>query len=107
MNASEARRQARALLAAVALDGLPEPAKAVTGPLFADFAETFWADYARHWKPATQYTNRRALDRDLKPVFGATAVANITRADVMRWRDGLGQRPGVNRRGSLALTQFC
>ena len=103
MNASEARRQARALLAVVALDGLPEPAKAITGPLFADFAETFWADYARHWKPATQYTNRRALDRDLKPVFGATAVADITRADVMRWRDGLGQRPGIFNRALPVL----
>ncbi len=103
MDANAARQQARALLAKVALDGLPEPAKQTAGPLFADFAETFWADYARHWKPATQRTSRGVIDRDLNPVFGAMPLADIRRADVMRWRDGLGQRPGVFNRALPVL----
>lgn len=71
---SEARRQARQKLAEVALDGLPtrKTGKGDTkrSPLMRDYAERFWADYARHWKPSTQIRNRSGIDHHILPAFG-------------------------------------
>jgi integrase len=101
--AEAARGQARALLAKVATKGLPRPAVQRTAPTFEAYVEPFWADYARHWKPLTQTTNRRIIERELKPAFGATTLDRIKRSDVMRWRDDLSDRPGVFNRALPVL----
>ena len=96
MHATEARSAARALLVERATEGLPRRKRqAGTAPTFAEYVETFWRDYARHWKPTTQRRNRRAIVSDLTPVFGDTTVDAISRTDVLRWRDGMGERQGV------------
>lgn len=83
-----ARTQARRLLAEVALDGLPKRAVVKATPTLTDYVDTYWGDIARYWKPSTQNQNRDAWRRDIKPVFGETRVVDITKADVMLWRDG-------------------
>lgn len=93
--APEARRAARALLAAIAIEGLPKPPPRVGAPLLIDYAETFWSDYARHWKPSTRKGARGILERDLIPVFGAVPLDQIRKTDVMRWRDDMSARPLV------------
>ena len=103
LSAGAARGKARALLATVATDGLPRPVVKGEAPSFADYAEAFWADNARHWKPRTQSTNKRHIERELKPVFGHLAVDRIRRADVLRWRDSLSDRQGVFNRALPVL----
>lgn len=87
VDAELARTQARRLLAEVALDGLPKRAVAKASPLLSDFVDTYWSDIARYWKPSTANRNRDAWKRDLFPVFGNVRVADLTPADVTRWRD--------------------
>jgi integrase len=87
VDALTARGEARKRLAEVALDGLPRRVSTKVAPLFADYFEEFWADYARHWKASTQKRNRDAIRRDLLPRFGKMRLDLIGRSDVVRWRD--------------------
>ena len=62
-------------------------------PTFEAYIEPFWSDYARHWKPLAQSTNRGIIERELKPVFGFIVLDRIKRSDVMHWRDEMNSRP--------------
>ena len=99
VTAIEARRMARDKLAEVALDGLPtrktSKASAKRSPLMRDYAERFWTDYARHWKPSTRQRNRTGLDRDILPAFGDRRVGELVKADILFWRDGFAERTGI------------
>lgn len=90
LDAELARTQARRLLAEGALDGLPKRAVVKATPVFSDYVDTYWSDLARHWKASTAKRNREAWRRDLAPVFGAIRVADVTPADIKRWRDDCG-----------------
>jgi hypothetical protein len=97
VDAETARDKARKRLAENKLDGLPTrkkdaPPKSI---LFRDYVDEFLEDYARHWKPSTTYRNKHAITHQLLPVFGNVPLASITRADVMRWRDGMASRSGT------------
>lgn len=98
INARTARTSARVLIERALLDGLPVGQTVRQGrlaPLFREFAPEFWADYAHHWKPSTQQSNRRLIRRELVPIFGATRLDALTRVDALRWRDDLAGRSGV------------
>ena len=106
IDANEARSMARKRLVANRLDGLPKPPAATsrTGPpLFRDYVDAFWADYARHWKPSTQTRNRWVIRKELVPSFGDLSLDAFTRADIVRWRDGLNQKPGTFNRALPVL----
>ena len=45
-------------------------------------------------KPATRESNRLLVRNHILPFFGEMRVADITRAHVRRWFDGLSERPG-------------
>ena len=51
----------------------------------------------RRWKPATRESNRLLVGNHILPFFGEMRVADITRAHVRRWFDGLSERPGSAR----------
>ena len=109
LDAGSARKRARAILAKVCLDGLPEArewgsTRGKTAVLFADYVERFWSDYALHWKPNTQKRSRAAIRRDLVPVFGAMVLSDIARPDIMRWRDDLVRQPGNYNRAVPVLS---
>lgn len=98
--AKAARKLARARLAEAALDGLPTQKQALAmqkkdGPLVRDYVEQFWADYAHHWKPATQQRNYQAIQREIVPHFGDIRVDALRKSDVLFWRDGFAERTGV------------
>jgi integrase len=93
--AEDARTQARGILERAALDGLPVRQRRREVPLFRTYAAEFWRDYAHHWKPSTEVSNARLLRRELLPVFGSLTLDAITRADVLRWRDGMVERGGA------------
>jgi integrase len=105
MSATEARVEARRRLAAAAVHGLPKRAShgPAATPVFADYASEFWRDYARHWKPLTQATNLSIIERELTPIFGATAVDRIRRSDVLRWRDEMAGRAATFNRALPVL----
>lgn len=96
--AEAARAAARARFASVALDGLPspqparKPSRAIS---FREYAPQFWEDYARHWKPTTRDRNHSAIFKELVSIFGRQSVGAIPRADILRWRDGCGERQGA------------
>ena len=91
MTAAEARATALAKIEAARNER-------VTGPLMRDFAEDFMRRQARRWKPATRETNRCLIRDYIAPFFGAMRVADIARADVRRWFDGLSDKPGTANR---------
>jgi hypothetical protein len=103
MSAEAARGKARAMLAAAATVGLPRSALQKQSPTFEAYVELFWSDYARHWKSLTQSTNRRIIERELKPAFGSIALDRIKRSDVMRWRDDMSDQPGTFNRSLPVL----
>ena len=88
VDAALARSQARRLLAEVALDGLPKRAVVKATPIMTDFVAAYWGDIARTWKASTGARNYQSWRTDLAPAFGDMRVSDITRTDVMRWRDG-------------------
>lgn len=95
VDAALARTQARRLLAEVTLDGLPKRAVVKATPTMIDFVAAYWGDIARTWKASTGARNYQAWRNDLAPAFGETRVADITRADVTKWRDSCaGSREG-------------
>jgi len=87
VDALTARGEARKRLAEVALDGLPRRVSVKIAPLFSDYSDEFWTDYARHWKSSTQKRNLDAIRRDLLPRFGTMRLDLIGKSDVVRWRD--------------------
>lgn len=99
ISAQEARRLARAKLAEIALDGLPTRKVDKVGkrqaPLMRDFAKRFWADYARHWKESTRRRNRVGIDHDILPTFGERHIDQISKPDIVYWRDGFAERTGA------------
>jgi len=99
VDAALARAQARRLLAEVALDGLPKRPVVKATPTMTDYVTTYWPDLARGWKPSTAKRNLHAWKCYLQPQFGHSRVAEITRADVQRWRDGCigGRETAFNR----------
>ena len=88
VDAALARAQARRLLAEVALDGLPKRPVVKATPTMTDYVATYWPDLARGWKPSTAKRNLYAWQAYLQPDFGDSRVADITRSEVQRWRDG-------------------
>ncbi len=95
--ASQARKEARRLLANAALDGLPRKPETAgqTTPTLTDYLPEFWRDYGRHWKPSTIAANESYIRRELLPAFGGMRLDQITRSDIMRWRDDLASRSGA------------
>lgn len=87
LDAATARREARRILATVALDGLPKPPATPEAPTMAEFVTANWPDLARVWKPSTQVRNLGVWRLVLAPRFGELRVADLRRADVVRWRD--------------------
>ena len=95
MTAAQAREMALAAL---------DEAKSGRGPLFSDFAGEFMRGQGRRWKPATRESNRHLLGRYILPFFGALRVAEITRADVVRWFDSMSATPGNANRALPVLS---
>jgi integrase len=103
LDAATARRKAREILAAVALDGLPKPLATPEAPTMADFVTANWPDLARLWKPSTQVRNLGVWTKFLAPRFGELRVGDLRRADVVRWRDDCAGRSEATFNRSLPV----
>ena len=87
LDAMLARSQARRLLAEAALDGLPKRVVVKSTPTMSDFVEMYFEDLSRVWKPSTAKRNADAWKNDLVEHFGDILAADVSKADVVRWRD--------------------
>ena len=98
MTVSQARTEARRLIASYI-----EPANTGRGPktpgrLMTAFAEEFLVRQAHRWKPRTQETNARIVSKDILPTFGNLTVDAITPEQVRDWFASMSDRPGVANR---------
>ena len=69
---------------------MPQTATSITTsstPTMNDFVATYFEDLSRVWKASTAKRNADAWRGDLAPHFGDILVADVTKADVVRWRD--------------------
>jgi hypothetical protein len=87
------------------LEGLPTKAneQVKCAPLFRDYADEFWADYSRNWKPSTAKRSASCLKLQLIPYFGDMTIDAIRKSNIARFRDGLSDRPLC----STAPFPFC
>ncbi len=83
LSVDEVRARAASMLAAIRCDA--DASASPDATRFEAVAETVFRRYARVWKPQTRNVNRNYLDRQILPRFGGMQVADITRADVLRW----------------------
>ncbi|MEJ1379029.1 MAG: DUF3596 domain-containing protein [Candidatus Sedimenticola sp. (ex Thyasira tokunagai)] len=63
-------------------------------PLFATFAETWFAEMRAQWRDSYSDTIRGTMDKYLIPQFGELEVGTITKADILQFRAALAQSPG-------------
>lgn len=87
LDAALARSQARRLLAEAALDGFSKRVIVKSTPTMREFVATHFDDLARTWKPSTAKRNADAWKNGLVEHFGDILVADVSKADVVRWRD--------------------
>ena len=97
VDAARARRAARKLLQDAVLHGLPrKPAKPArsSAPTFEAVCAVFLKDRPFAWVESTERRARLDIAQVLIPDFGNIAIDGLSRADVLRWRDGMVTRPG-------------
>jgi hypothetical protein len=94
-----ARRKARELLSKVKLGfgvvdplALPEKIDAVR---FDTFAHLFFERYAHHWSARVRECEQRRCALHVVPFFGSKLLIDIERSDILRWRDGLVEKPAT------------
>ncbi|AXB80441.1 integrase (plasmid) [Novosphingobium sp. P6W] len=106
MSIQEARGAAVDILRAVALDGLPQkPVRCADDDLSIEqFSPEFMRCCSGRWKASTTARNQSALTRDILPSLGSLSVARAEPADVARWRDAMGGRPGAFNRAVPILS---
>ncbi|RDI98951.1 DUF3596 domain-containing protein [Dyella solisilvae] len=77
----------------------PMPVVRSTTPLFSDFAELWYLELSPQWRSRHRACVREDLDKLLIPVFGARAVGDIGKAEVLAFRAEVAKRKG--RKGTL------
>ena len=104
MSVPQARREARALIAAftdtVKRDGSP---RTPCHPM-SEFADEFLERYARHWKPSTLTGSTYLIRSYILPAFGHMAVDAITEEHVKDWFASMSERPGMANRSMPILS---
>lgn len=69
-------------------------AKRATLPLFADFANVWFAESEPRWRTRYQVNMRVTIDKIFLPFFGNKHLDDITRADLLAFRAEIAKRPG-------------
>lgn len=81
----QARREARALIATWLDSPATGAGPRTPGRPMSEFADEFLERQARHWKPRTLETNKRAIRKEILPAFGHLSVDAITPELVRDW----------------------
>lgn len=91
----QARDLARALL-----DGAETGSVLDTSPTVAVFSRRYLKDLAPSWKSATHRAHAHDVEHLIIPYLGSKRLNQVTRADLVSWKDGL---PGSAANGNRAL----
>ena len=91
----QARELARTLLDGVTAGAAPDAA-----PTVAAFSRRYLKDLAPSWKPATHRAHSHDVEHLIIPYLGSKRLNQVTRADLVSWKDGL---PGSAASGNRAL----
>ncbi len=75
-------------------DAIAQPATNSSGPIFGDFAKTWFDESEITWRRSYRITQRGALDKYILPKFGDKPVSSITKADVLAFRTEISKHPG-------------
>ena len=75
-------------------------------PLLGDFAETWFGERRIEWRRSYADTMRITLDKYLVPRFGDTALDLIEKSDIMAFRAGLADQPGVSAGTKLSAARI-
>jgi len=70
-------------------------------PLFSEFVEEWWQENAFRWKRSGIKNMRSTLDKHLLPAFGAIAVSQVSKGDILKFRAHRSELPG---RGGKTLS---
>ena len=100
---SEARAQAKAMLAAIRDCGEPDTEAPGETP-FETVAGEVFALYGRRWKLRTREVNRTYLRRQILPFFEGRPIGEITREDVQAWFRSLYATPAAANRSAPILS---
>ena len=103
MSETEARSQARSLLAGIWKGRESIPAQSVEIAFEAVAGEVF-AYYRRHWKPRTLAVNLNYYQNKFLPWFKGRSVAGITRREVLEWFESLHAKPASANRSLPVLS---
>ena len=98
MSVPQARREARALIAAFTDTVKKSGGPRTPGRPMSEFADEFLERYARHWKPSTLTGSAYAVRKYILPTFGHMSVDTITAEQVKDWFASMTERPGVANR---------
>ncbi len=100
---AQARRRARAMLAAYRIGDNTDPGIEKEA-LFETVAQDVLAHYERLWKPGTLRVNRYYLHRQILPFFAGRMISHITRQDVAAWFRSLHGTPAAANRSAPILS---
>ncbi len=67
-------------------------------PTLSAYAEVFFPNYGRHWKPSTLKNNRSGYGSYIDPLLGSTCIAALTRQHIEKWFAGMVDRQGIANR---------
>lgn len=97
----EARATARALIDDLKVTLEAEPDRLVT---VAAFSKRYIADKSPTWAQATIDKHRDDLETKIIPHLGKKRICDLTRADVLNWRDALHGAPASKNRYAAVLS---
>ena len=97
----QARARAREALAELLSSVEATPDRLVT---VAQFGARFMADKAAGWSARTIDSNRAAVEAEIIPHLGHKRLCDVTRADVITWRDALTCSPASKNRHMAVLS---
>jgi len=63
-------------------------------PLFSEFVEEWWQENSFRWKRSGIKNMRSTLDKHLLPTFGAMAINQVTKGDILKFRAQLSELSG-------------
>ena len=92
MSETEARSQARSLLAGIrkGRENIPDLPPDIA---FEAVADEVFSYYRRHWKPRTLAVNLNYYKNNILPWFNGRPIAGITRPEVLEWFESLHAKP--------------
>ena len=104
-NFGDVSLKAARAMALAQLAELENTASEVSGSVsIKDFAHRFLADCAHQWKPSTLKGHRQGIKGQIVPFLGGVPIGQLSREDVLLWRNELTCAAGTKNRALAVLS---